>query len=488
MLRRVVPLALAALTATACAGLPVPRSQLEGWYEVETSGVRILADGGPERLREVAADLTAFDAAFAYLFGRRIEPTVRTKICLIGNPRLADRFHLGRGVEGLALVTLEGAFALVRLRPNSAQTRITLFHEYTHLLLARNRRTPLPRWYNEGLSEYFSTLGRRDGAVVVGAVPGNRLEWLAARGPMPLDRLFDSIEERQPQEMLDFYATSWALSHYLMATPTGRRALARFSDDLAHGAAVEEARRAAFERTWESLTEELSAHIDHLVRGFDAEAALESDRIAIDEPPAPHPLTAGDAALELGVLALALADEGESEHNLHVARALLEAALADDDEDGRARAALARARALEGELAVAEETISIALRNTPDDTEVLLRAGQVALSAEEPGLAEARFRSALSLDESSAAAWFGLGRSLARTDRSKAALAALERARALAWSASLDVEIARLLLEAARQDEAFALLWPLTQDPHGGRASEEARDLLSEAGLMPEAP
>jgi hypothetical protein len=75
-----------------------------------------------------------------------------------------ERFGLGRGVAGWALGTLDDFFIAVRASMGQDSDRSTLFHEYTHVLLRRGRRAPLPRWYDEGLATYFSTLaegGRR---------------------------------------------------------------------------------------------------------------------------------------------------------------------------------------------------------------------------------------------------------------------------------------------------------------------------------------
>ena len=153
--------------------------------------MRLVAEASAEELDALAEDLSGFHAAFSFLIGREIASTGPTTIALVRDPELAGRIGLGWGVGGFAWTTFDGAFAFVRLSPSRVEIRTTLFHEYTHLLLWRHRNALIPRWYTEGLADYFSTVAFRDGALVVGALPAGRLGWLVhRRHPMPLDLLF----------------------------------------------------------------------------------------------------------------------------------------------------------------------------------------------------------------------------------------------------------------------------------------------------------
>ena len=487
MTRRAAALALAALCATACAGPRFRSSVLDGWHAVETGGVRIVAEAGADELTARARDLARFDAAFAALISRRIPPTGPTTIYLVRDPELAGHLGLSRFTGGYAMTTFDGAFAWVLLRPNPVETRLVLFHEITHLILSRHRSSRIPRWYNEGLAEYFSTLAFRDGALVVGATPTERVLWLSQRAPLPLERLFADDPGDDAQAALDFYATSWALAHYLLGSPSGRRELARFDKELSQGAALDAAREAAFGRPFDRLSEELATHVGFLLRGVAAEMVLDPRSAVIAEPPAPLLLGRAETARELGALALALADPSEEPSPWTFARALLDVAVDADPENARARAGLAWARAEEGDPDGAEAILAGALRDAPADPQVQIDAGRAALAAGAADPAQARFRRALALDERSGSAWLGLGRALAAGGRPDAAVGALERARSLGASAALDLELGRLYLAAGRTDDAEVLLMPLAQDSHGGPIAEQAAELLRGAGLLPEA-
>jgi Flp pilus assembly protein TadD len=476
-------LALAVLWV-GCAGPQVRRDSLEGWSEAETRGVRLIADARGEELDAIASDLSSLHATFTYLLGRDITSSVPTTIVLIRDPERAKRFGL-RGRLGFAWSTLEGSFAVVSLDRRAVQTRITLFHEYTHLLLWRHRNALIARWYTEGLADYFSTVAFRDGALVVGALPADRLAWLIQRGhPMPLDQLFGGDREAtlRGRAIYDFYSTAWALTHYLLATPKGRAELSRFEKELAKGTALDAAREAAFGRSFERLTQELTTHLGYLARGAAAESILDPRQVRLTQPVPAAPMHPDAVADALGSVALSLAseDEGESEY-APIARAYLEAAVAEGAAaNAPARAALAHVRALEGDADGAEATLAEALRDAPGDFSVQLAAGHVALARGAADEADARFRRALALDERSAPAWFGLGRALARAGQADHARNALERARSLGWSAGLDLELGRLHVEAHRVSEARALLQPLAGDPHGGKIAEQAAELLKQ--------
>lgn len=481
---RVLSAALVLLYGTACAAPRLRESQLTGWHSVEADDLRIVGQTSAYEVEQLADDLAFFDAAFAHLIGQRLAAIgPPTTIYLFRDWRLSRYFGLGGGVGGWALPdALEGSMATVLLRRHLADARQTLFHEYTHLLLGRSRRAPLPRWYHEGLASYFGTLSRRDGAVIVGAPPSSRLPWIAAHGPMSLERLFESsVWSLDWEEINDFYATSWALCHYLLSSPEGRQQLSRFREQLERGVPAEEARHIAFGGSLEQLEEDLTTHVGYLARLVPVEIVLDERRILVSELPGARPVAAAQVARELGELALARDADGR----LALARRLLQMAAAANPDDPRTQGALAEVQAKSGDLVDAQITIENALGNAPDDLGVRLYAGRTALACDQPSEAEEHFRYALRLDERSAPAWFGLGRVLVRADRRGDALAAFEQARRFGWSPALDLAIGRLHLAAERNEEAREMLWPLAQDPHGGETGQEAAKLLQGAGLVP---
>jgi tetratricopeptide (TPR) repeat protein len=499
MSSQIAALLLLVLLTPACASRSrIPLSQLAGWCAAEARGTRLIGDLAPEEMRSLAGDLLRFDAIFAKLAGwPETISTTPLSIYLFRNRAIAERFGLGRGVEGWALDTLDESFITVHISSSWENgDRSTLFHEYTHVLLGRNQRTPLPRWYHEGLASYFSTVYERGGAVIVGAPPAALAARAASGGTFPLERLFAaSTAEMRFQEIAGFYATSWALSHYLLSSPSGRRELSAFVKQLARGVPSAEAQKAAFGRSAGRLDQELAVHVAHLNRGVPAETLIEASAFAAPDPPPVVALEPDETAYALASLALAtieMDEAGEWETGPDLARNLLVLARDENASDVRVEAALGEARAVSGDAEGALAAEQVALARAPDDSRVRLHAGRVALlraeaagpSGSSPALTEAekQYRHALALDRESASAWFGLGKTLVRMGRAEEAFAAFQTARRFGWSERLDVALARLHLARGERERAADLLRPIAQDPHRGRTQEEASELL-EQGL-----
>lgn len=487
-----------ALLIPACAGSPrLPLSRLSGWHAVDLGSTRLIGDLAPEELQRAAVDLARFDAIFAKLAGWPASANApRLEVYLVGDHEIAKRFGLIRQLRGWEVTSLDASYVAVNVSSGLDASRNILLHEYTHVLLARNQHAPLPRWLNEGLATYFMTVNERSGAVVVGAVPAMWATWVSARPALSLDRVFaSSTDDMSYEELADFYATSWAFSHYLMSDPARRRELAEFIRQLAKGVPIGEAQSLAFGRSVDQLGAELATHIGRLTRGVAIETSI--DASAFPPAPAPPPVIALEprqVAGALGMLALELAEgagRDTPKQNPDLALGFLELALGNDTPLApEVEAALGEALAMDGDGEAGSAAVEAALARAPNDPRVRLYAAREALlraEAEDPASAapalaeaEAKFLQARALAPESAAVWFGLGQTLAHMGRTDDARAAFETARSFGWSAPLDVALARI--EIARGDNARAadLLRPIAQDPHVGAPQKEAADLLKQ--------
>ncbi|HVP69561.1 MAG TPA: DUF1570 domain-containing protein [Anaeromyxobacteraceae bacterium] len=93
-----------------------------------------------------------------------------------------------------------------------------LAHEITHDFLAvRFRRQP--RWFSEGLAAYMETVQSNSSGttVTVGAPVADRLK-RARRTPVPAGELLAWDGGPGERALLDYYATSWLLVHWLVST------------------------------------------------------------------------------------------------------------------------------------------------------------------------------------------------------------------------------------------------------------------------------
>ena len=137
------------------------------------------------------------------------------------DPDLLGLFH-SQFVGGQMIPDLDGFFGTVAVSSQHFATRQVLFHEYTHFLLRADHRFAYPGWFDEGMSEYLSTLRVRDDAILMGAPLADRLQWISAKGVVPIEELLEpSPDPKVLKDVLHFYATSWILVHFLMSSRRG---------------------------------------------------------------------------------------------------------------------------------------------------------------------------------------------------------------------------------------------------------------------------
>lgn len=118
---------------------------------------------------------------------------------------------------------MDYVLALSRQARDSATMRV-LFHEYTHLLTARQFRNA-PVWLHEGVAEVFATFEGRDDRFDIGVALTNHAYFLQRQPPMPVQQLLsvtrDSPDYNERARAGPFYASSWLLAHHLLFARRG---------------------------------------------------------------------------------------------------------------------------------------------------------------------------------------------------------------------------------------------------------------------------
>lgn len=137
-------------------------------------------------------------------------------------------------------------------------------HEYVHSLL--NHGLPsLPKWVEEGLAEFYSTIRREGDQLTVGTPIGPHLATLASTRLLSAAELL-SIGVQSPYynesgRVGIFYAQSWALLHMLNLDARYRAEFPRFVQRLAETASVEASFPEAFGKTLSEAISDLSAYV-----------------------------------------------------------------------------------------------------------------------------------------------------------------------------------------------------------------------------------
>lgn len=264
---RGVALILAVLSAPAATG----RDPDAGWFKLVTPNFELYGNGRESEARRLMRELETFRHVVSRFLGLtnehrrpalvfyfdRDESFRPYKPSFDGTPSPVSGFHTQD--------PLDYALALSR-QPKGSTTMRVLFHEYTHLLTARQfRRAPL--WVNEGVAEVFSTFEGEDDRFDIGVALTNHVFDLYRRPPMPLSRLLTvthaSREYNEATRAGSFYATSWALAHYLLFARRGfeTNVMARYAEVSAGTTNLVEAFRVAFGATPEELQPFLQVYL-----------------------------------------------------------------------------------------------------------------------------------------------------------------------------------------------------------------------------------
>ncbi len=260
----------------------------------------------PAPLRNLLGQLEAFRWAFLEMFPSiRLTAPVPSTVVVFKDwdafTKFQPRDASGKRSENVAGYFTEtpGMIYMVTVAPGDGADfgRTVIFHEFTHYILHRNLHD-MPRWLDEGLSEYYSTLKIETNRIVIGSAPSDRLKVLRRASLLPLERMLSpqgAVRIFQNETDTErFYAQSWALVHYLSLGNHGKRrnALGDYIVALQRGLSIEQAFQSAFACGYDDLERELQLYL----HGF-AFPALVLNRPAMvtDAIGAPERMTESDA-------------------------------------------------------------------------------------------------------------------------------------------------------------------------------------------------
>lgn len=139
-----------------------------------------------------------------------------------------------------------------------------LLHEYVHLLHRINYEH-MPLWLDEGLAEYYERSALDGHVAKVGFINLKHTQRLRGIDVGELSHLFETKHHSHNYQRMTraarFYATSWALVHYLKTDELGQQRLTALLQSLAGGTHPQEATRQALGDT-KALKNALQAYID----------------------------------------------------------------------------------------------------------------------------------------------------------------------------------------------------------------------------------
>lgn len=322
--------------------------------EAETPHFVLYSDAGRERAEEIASGLETFRAVFARLAPEiELRSPTPTRILAF---RDADAFTPYKTIadEGEAKVLgqflsyRDGNYLTVNSDPRYLGAFAVIFHEYVHYLVRFNF-PQVPRWFNEGLAEYYSTFAVEGGGAIVGRPVPRHVRWLA-QNELRLREVLSRPQELEETAEADrdgrFYAASWGLVHYLLS---GGRESSDVLAELLVPAAAGEDPVGVFERALGARLDEVERRLQsYLLAPQLPVAVLPLGDLPAIEAVEVRPAAPASVLATLGGLLTRIGQESAAERQVdlalrydsHMPEALAELAQLRDRQDRRTEASV----------------------------------------------------------------------------------------------------------------------------------------------------
>ena len=327
-MRRLSTITLFGLLASlsGVASLLAQPAHLDEWSIARTDHFSIYSDADESRAAEIATSLELFRAVFSQLAPELdLDFPAPTRFFAFRDAEAYAPYKTvgdARGVKilGQFLSHRDVNYMTLNADPAFLGSFSVVFHEYVHYFVQRNF-PGVPRWFNEGLAEYYSTFAVEGSRAVVGRPVERHLRWLASNAELRIEDVIELPDEWQgfneAQKAGRFYAVSWVLVHYLLSGGDERSdQLASFLAEVDAAGDARDAFETAFDIRLSDLEDEL--------RNYLLTPALPAAAVALDELPASSvtsldPAPAADLLTDLGGMLARMGREVEAERHLRLA-------------------------------------------------------------------------------------------------------------------------------------------------------------------------
>lgn len=459
------------------------------WIRVETDRFVVYGQGGEKSVRDFATKLTTYDWVLRNFHPSTLDRKSPTKVQVV---LLADQSDLKRVRPFLQRYTLgfysamnEGVFAFAVKSEGLVGADNVLFHEYAHHFMLENFPSAYPAWFVEGWAEYFMTTEIGKDQIKIGNYNPGRAYSIFNQTWLPLEELLSKTTgETRPGRRDAYYAQAWLLTHYMRSDETRAKQLDAAIKAISEGKDPVKSFETATGGSLADLTAALKKYRKLPMLG------IRNPNLATQMKVTAMPRSADDLLLDEMRLVLWFTGRPDPDFLANVRRKA-----ARYPGDALAERTLARAEFVMGDVAAGEAIMKRRLEAGPNDVEDLLLAGtgQVMAGMRTPDQREARYRAArpllakaYQLDKGDFRTLYAyaLSRSIEPVFPTDNDLAALTEARYLAPAVQENsFRLGMALLQKGRRDDAAKVLAPVLNNPHGGRAAEQARTLLNQGRL-----
>lgn len=458
------------------------------WIRVETDRFVVYGQGGEKSVRDFATKLTTYDWVLRNFHPSTIDRESPTKVQVFLLASEGDlkrvRPYSRKYTMGFYNAMNEGVFAFA-VKSEGLGADDILFHEYAHHFMLENFPAAYPAWFVEGWAEYFMTTEITKDQIKVGNYNQARAYSIFSQAWLPLEELLSkTTAETRSERMNVYYSQAWLLTHYMRSDDTRAKQLDTAIKAIADGKDPVKSLESATGGSVADLTAALKKYRKLPMLGIRNPALTPQMTVSI------MPRSADDLLLDEMRLVLSSTGRVDADFLASVRRKA-----ARYPGDALAERTLARAEFVMGDVAAGEAIMQRRLDAGPNDVEDLLLAGtgQVMAGIRTPGQREARYRAArpllakayqLDKDDFRTLYAYALSRSIEPVFPTDNDLAVLTEARYLAPAVQENsFRLGMALLKKGRRDDAAKVLAPVLNNPHGGRAAEQARTLLNQGRL-----
>ncbi|MDK2747630.1 MAG: hypothetical protein KYX67_09945 [Brevundimonas sp.] len=470
------------------------------WLRAESERFIVYSDGSERALREYVQKLETFDRVLRFRTSLPIgdAPPRKLPIYLVSNRRGLTQVHpsTAQHVVGTYFPTEEDIFA-VAIRSGTGvglDGDAVLLHEYVHHFML-GMPAAYPSWFVEGFAEYYATAKIKDDDVLLGSASANRAYWLLNESWIPLETLLRSNpSEVRSNQRSTYYPVAWLLTHWFMSDEARRRQLQAYLTAVGEGEDPVQAMEDATGMGLADLRTALRSYTRTRLTGTRVVGHFPATEVTVVR----LPKSANDLLLINQRLKVGVPKDDREALGQEVARIA-----AEYGDDPLALIAAGHAGMHFGDRPAGERALLRLIELQPDHVEALRFLAQEKLrqarEAEDPAVEIGLKREARAYLARAYAAGDNdyqtlmLMTDLRRdqpdypSDNDMLAMGlTLDRAPQLA---SVRFGYAAALSRRNETEQAIAILRPLTNDPHGGAASEFAERMVAalEAGqALPE--
>jgi hypothetical protein len=257
-------LAVLALVLLGLCGLAAP-ARAE-WLRAETDHFVIYGDTSERAITNYARKLETFDALLRTYYPVQVDHEIPKLEIFMADGR-RDMLRAAPGISA----SVGGFYS-----PNSSRIHAVadvsspmsddvIFHEYAHhFMFQMVSKVAYPAWFVEGFAEYYATVRIQPDRIQIGRFnPGrvNSLTLPSNSWPPMEDVLSWRVSPNGRFRGSDYYAISWALTHYLLSTPERTRQLGQYLSAVAGGRDPVEALNGTINRTPAQLQSDVRRYV-----------------------------------------------------------------------------------------------------------------------------------------------------------------------------------------------------------------------------------